>query len=232
VAAIVPAYNEERGIARILDVLCQCDILKEIIVVDDGSFDHTGEVVERYRQADSRLRLIHNDNNLGKGQAVYSGFQSTSANCILTIDADLIGLKPQHVIDLARPVLENETDMTLGVFRGGQFHTDFAHWVTPWLTGQRCIRAGFFRQVSWQAAAGYGLETAITVAAQINGWRCQPVKWRGVSHPPSEFHRGVIYGIVTRFKMYAQILRAWVVALKDERAKARSRKPFWDYFHF
>ncbi len=86
------------------------------------------------------------------------------------------------------------------------------HIVTPWLTGQRCLYSELLGQVSRPAAAGYGLETAITVAASIGGWRVQRVRLEGVYHPPSEFHRGAYNGIAVRARMYGQIIRAWVIA--------------------
>lgn len=215
-AAILPAFNEEIGIGRVLDILCQCKIFSEIIIVDDGSVDGTASVIEKFKKKDPRISVFRHTTNLGKGQSVMTGYLASTAKHILTIDADLIGLKPDHLVDLVKPVLYGDADMTLGIFRGGNWATDLSHRLTPWLTGQRCLRRDLFRDIVWKAATGYGLETAITIAAQKHGWRRKTVYWQGVSHPPNESHRGLLKGIFNRSKMYSHIVRAWYLAGREQ----------------
>jgi polyisoprenyl-phosphate glycosyltransferase len=209
VTAIIPAYNEGGRIGDLLATLRQVDTLTDIIVIDDGSEDNTWEEVAKQAAFDTRIRIVQHKENQGKGQAVFSGLEVTRSIYILTLDGDLIGLTPQHVQDLMQPVLAGSADMTLGLFRGGQINTDFGHLVTPWLTGQRCLRAALFQYLSQDAASGYGLETALTVMARQYQLRCERVLLKGVTHPPSEFHRGIWAGIKTRARMYSQIIRAW-----------------------
>lgn len=207
IAAIIPAYNEAKHISAVLEVLRQVDCLDEILVVDDGSTDGTSEVVRRAIESDPRLRLLQHETNLGKGQAIFTGCAATTAGYILLLDADLVGLTPAHVEALIHPVVERRADMTLGIFRGGRLNTDLAHRLTPWLSGQRCLRAEILDEVPREAAAGYGFETALTVTVVQNGYRTQVVPLRGVWHIPSELHRK--NGFYWRLHMYAQILRAW-----------------------
>lgn len=210
VAAIIPAYNEARWIGAILEVLRPVGLLSAIIVVDDGSTDGTAEIVRRAAMADPRLHLLQHERNLGKGQAIFTACAATRAPYLLLLDADLQGLTPAHVEMLIRPVLGGQADMTLGLFRGGHLNTDLSHWLTPWLSGQRCLRAELLEAVHREAAAGYGFETALTVAAAQHGYRTRRVPLRGVWHPPSEFHRK--YGLLWRMRMYGQIVRAWQVS--------------------
>jgi glycosyltransferase involved in cell wall biosynthesis len=216
IAAILPAFNEEKGIGRVLDILCQSKVLTEIIVVDDGSVDRTASIIEYFRMKDPRIFVCRHATNLGKGQSVMTGFLASTSKYILTIDADLFGLTPDHLVDLVEPVLYGEADMTLGIFRGGNWATDLSHRLAPWLTGQRCLRRDLIRDIDWKAATGYGLETAITIAGQKHSWRRRKVYWQGVSHPPSEGHRGLLKGIFNRSKMYCHILRAWYLASRDQ----------------
>jgi hypothetical protein len=65
------------------------------------------------------------------------------------------------------------------------------------------------KHLDWNAASGYGLETALTFTASKLDWRVQKVHLEGVSHPPSEFHHGLVKGTSNRVKMYWQIGRAW-----------------------
>lgn len=213
VAAIIPAYNEGERIGAMLATLRQVDALAEIIVIDDGSEDNTKEEVAKQAALDSRIHLILHERNQGKGQAVFSGWEATRSPFILMLDGDLIGLTPRHIQDLLQPVLVGRADMTLGLFRGGRINTDLSHFLTPWLTGQRCLRADLFKYLSLDAASGYGLETAITVVSHQYQLRCDRVWLKGVTHPPSEFHRGVWRGIETRARMYAHVVRAWLKSI-------------------
>ncbi|MBP1704011.1 MAG: glycosyl transferase, family 2 [Chloroflexi bacterium] len=212
IAAIIPAYNEAGRIRRVLQTLHDVRQLGEIIVVDDGSSDGTAQESRLEAESDARIRLIIQPTNMGKGQAIYSGWQATRANCILMLDADLCGLTSQHIVDLYQPVLAGQADMTIGLFHGGYWRTDLSHWATPWLSGQRCFRADLLKKISWEAAAGYGIETALTVAAQLNDWKIVKVPWLGAWHTPSEDRRGFWRGMGRRSMMYLQIIRAWYVA--------------------
>jgi glycosyltransferase involved in cell wall biosynthesis len=218
-AVIVPAFNEENGMVRVLAALLDCSFLHEIVIVDDGSTDATWSVANGYCQQDNRVKAVRHEHNLGKGQALLTGLNESISKTIVTVDADLWGLKPEHMRDLVKPVVDHQCDMSYAVFKQGQWNTDLAHILTPWLTGQRCLRRELFRQISWRAAAGYGLETAITVAAQRADWHKKKIFWKGVFHPPSEGHRGLIRGIYTRLRMYLHILRAWQLATQDAPTK-------------
>lgn len=212
VHAVIPAFNEAGKIGRVLTVLKQVDCLGEIIVVDDGSTDGTLQEISGLAEEDARIHIICHVRNLGKGEAVFTGWHASRASILLLLDADLYGLKPSHIQDLILPVIEGKADMTIGQFKHGSWRSDFSHWLTPWLSGQRCIRSDLLAQVSRQAASGYGFETALTVAARQNEWRCRRVPLWGVWHIPSESRRGLLWGLRTRTRMYGQIVYAWYLA--------------------
>ena len=209
ISVIIPAYNEAGRIGQVLQVLSQVKRLSEIIVVDDGSKDGTASAARRAAEADARIRLIVHNENRGKGEAILSGWRTSRSACLLLLDADLIGLSPTNVEELIQPVISGQAEMTLGLFIGGWWITDLSHWLTPWLTGQRCFRAKLLRYLPAQSAAGYGFETALSMVARQRGWRCQPIALKGVSHLPSEIHRGFWPGVRNRARMWRQILHAW-----------------------
>jgi polyisoprenyl-phosphate glycosyltransferase len=224
IAAILPTYNEELNVSGVLDVLHATSMLDEIILVDDGSSDNTIAILNQAAAADQRIQVIQHDRNRGKGQAIFSGWAATTAPVILLLDADLKDLTPDHIHALLAPVINHRADMTIGLFRGGHFGTDFSHWLTPFLTGQRGLRAELLECVSREAAEGYGFEVALTVAAGQHNYRTRVVGLKGVWHPSSEFRteRGFWRGIVWKFRMYGQIIRAWFISTRERYPKAKA----------
>lgn len=224
IAAIIPTYNEEINVAGVLEILHATSILDEIILVDDGSSDRTVEILLQAASMDSRYRVIQHEKNGGKGQAIFTGWAATCAPILLLLDADLKNLTPAHIQDLLDPIINHRADMTLGLFRGGHFSTTFSHILTPFLTGQRGLRAEILKYVSREASAGYGFEVALTMAARHKGYRKQVVHLDGVWHPSSESRseRGFWYGAIWKARMYGQIIRAWWLMLRERYPKARS----------
>jgi len=224
IAAIVPTYNEALNVSGVLEVLHDASILDEIILVDDGSTDKTVEILRQAAAVDRRIQVILHEKNWGKGQAIFSGWAATTAPVILLLDADLKNLTPDHIHALLAPVLDHRADMTLGLFRGGHFSTDFSHWLTPFLTGQRSLRAELLKYISREAAAGYGFEVALTVAAGQRNYRTRFVALKGVWHPHSEYRseRGFWDGVRWRLHMYGQIICAWYIATRQRSPNARA----------
>jgi glycosyltransferase involved in cell wall biosynthesis len=91
-SVFLPAFNEEKDIAKtVLSV--KGTLLKiadewELIVVNDGSKDKTGEIVEDLIKKDSRIKIINHDVNRGYGASLKSGFYSARYPWIAFIDSD------------------------------------------------------------------------------------------------------------------------------------------------
>ena len=223
VAAIVPAYNEATRIEGVLQVLLQCPQLHEILVVNDGSTDNTAAVVARMpRDADApTLRLINLPVNRGKGGAMFAGATATDADVIIFFDADLIGLKPDHVARILRPVLEGEAAMSIGVFRGGRFSTDIAQVLVPYISGQRAILRDLFTEIPGIERTRSGVEIALTLHFQRRRYPVTMVVIEGVTHTMKEEKLGWVRGVRARAKMYAEIARAFLryARLSDLRHK-------------
>ncbi|MGD9755046.1 MAG: glycosyltransferase family 2 protein [Acidimicrobiia bacterium] len=120
---VIPAYNEERTIGHVLDVLAEADLLgleREIIVVDDGSSDATFEVATSYLRAIPNLKVARCHRNGGKGTALRVGFGLTSGDYVVVQDADL-EYDPADLHLLIRPLLDNRADVVVGSrFSGGR----------------------------------------------------------------------------------------------------------------
>jgi glycosyltransferase involved in cell wall biosynthesis len=90
---VIPAFNEgERlteSIPKVLDYLNQSGLSAEIIVVDDGSNDNTADVVRGFAASDTRVTLVQNPGNRGKGYSVRNGMLHAQGEVSLFTDADL-----------------------------------------------------------------------------------------------------------------------------------------------
>jgi len=200
--AIIAAYNEEKTIGPIIDVLKAIPFLNQIVVVSDGSTDHTVDVAKS--KGVEVVELLY---NVGKGGALYQVLMSTTSNVVLLLDADLIGLTPQHVIDLIRPVMDNEADVTIGIFEDGRFATDFAQKIAPFLSGQRAIRVDILRNIPDMEISRYGVEVAINRYIRKNEVKVKLVKLPGLTQVMKEEKLGLVKGLRERMRMYWDIIK-------------------------
>jgi glycosyltransferase involved in cell wall biosynthesis len=113
ISVIIPAYNAERWIGEALrSVLEQSYRNWELIVVDDGSSDHTYEIVMEMSQGHPSVRLIHTENN-GVSQARNRGLDESHGEYIILLDAD-DRLSPRALECLYTAIEENQADIAIG----------------------------------------------------------------------------------------------------------------------
>lgn len=134
-SVVIPVYNEEATIADVIDRVTDVAVEKEVIVVDDGSTDRTGDIL-RARAAD--LRHIHEGRaNFGKGAAVRIGLTYAAGEIIIVQDADL-ELDPREYSLLIAPIERGDTNVVYGSrFRGANavpLRTRLANKFLTWLT--------------------------------------------------------------------------------------------------
>ena len=200
--AIIAAYNEEKTIGPIIDVLKATPFLNQIVVVSDGSTDHTVDIAKN--KGVEVVELLY---NVGKGGALYQGLMSTTSNVVLLLDADLVGLTSQHVIDLIKPVMNGEADITIGIFEDGRFATDFAQKIAPFLSGQRAIRVDILRNIPDMEISRYGVEVAINRYIRKNEVKVKLVKLPGLTQVMKEEKLGLVKGLRERMRMYWDIIK-------------------------
>lgn len=202
VTVVIPAYNEEKYLAGVLEPLKKLEDISQIIVVSDGSTDNTVQVAEK-----CGVQVIVLSENIGKGGAMAVGVNSAQEEIILFLDGDLIGLTEEHVQGLIVPVLSDEIDMTIGIFEHGRLATDFAQVLTPFLSGQRCIKKKWLYEIKDLAKTGFGVETALTNFAHEHNLRIKEVHLADMSHVMKEEKLGLIKGFAYRLKMYWEIAK-------------------------
>ena len=113
IAVVIPAYNEEESLGHVLDRIpaTVCGISTEVLVVDDGSRDGTGDVARRHGAAVAR-----HVTNLGGGAALRTGYRlmvDSNARIVVTLDADGQH-RPEEMEKLVAPILDGTVDMAHG----------------------------------------------------------------------------------------------------------------------
>jgi glycosyltransferase involved in cell wall biosynthesis len=132
---IIPAYNEEKTIQKLLDKVMLADlgsIKKEIIIVNDCSKDRTKELIENYINSHTQenIRLIDQEKNQGKGSALHKGIANASGEYLIIQDADL-EYDPNEYLDLLQPVFKADADVVYGSrFMGSNPHRILFFWHT------------------------------------------------------------------------------------------------------
>jgi len=110
---IVPCYNEEKTIDKIIEkIIIKSPYNNEIIVVDDCSTDMSKEILET-KLKDKISNLIINDKNYGKGYSIRRGIESATGDIILIQDADL-EYDPSDYLKLVEPIIKGYADVVYG----------------------------------------------------------------------------------------------------------------------
>lgn len=203
-SVIVPAYNEARRIRRTLPLLLdyaeRLGEPAEIVVVDDGSADGTGEVVAEVGRGHPALSLLRNPGNRGKGASVRRGVLAARHEHVLFTDADLSA--PIEEAAKLRARLREGYDVAIGSRRlarsdvqvrqpwlrglaGRAFSRVVALVVLPGVTDSQCGFKAFRRPAALalfrrQRLDGFGFDVEILWLARQLGYRIAevPVVWR------------------------------------------------------
>lgn len=197
---VVPAYNEERTIVRVLEALTeQLGEIHEIIVVDDCSSDRTARLVEEFSQGRAYIKLLRHLKNQGKTAALRTGFAASTGDIVIVQDADL-EYDPVDIPSLIQPILQGKADVVYGsrfiirqasrvlYFRhylANQFLTFLSNALTDLNlsdveTGYKAFRGEIARNLIIESS-GFGFE--IEVTAKIAKLRCRvfevPISYYG-----------------------------------------------------
>jgi glycosyltransferase involved in cell wall biosynthesis len=127
VSFLVPAYNEAATIGAVLDAVWALDLDKQIVVVDDGSTDGTGDLVEGWREGRDGVVLVHQENR-GKGAAVRAAIPHADGDIAVIQDADL-EYDPADVPALIEPIKRGVADVVFGSrLSGGRPQRAYLFW--------------------------------------------------------------------------------------------------------
>jgi glycosyltransferase involved in cell wall biosynthesis len=186
-SVLMPVYNEEStidaAIKRVLDVEFPCEI--ELVLVDDGSRDATGDILASY--SDDRLAVHTHPRNRGKGAAIRTAADVATGDYMIICDADL-EYSPEEIPSLLVPVLAGDAEVVYGTRTFGS-HTAFSFWYVmgnktvtmfanvlynSWISDlETCFKlmpVALYRSLDIRSA-GFGMEAEVTAKLLRSGHR-------------------------------------------------------------
>jgi len=201
IAAIIPAFNEEKTINQVVKAVKQVELINQIIVVDDGSIDRTAKIA---RQAGAEV--ISLPQNQGKGQAMQKGVNYSQAEIIVFIDADLINLSSEHIHLVLRPILNRHCQMTTGTLERGQFLNKINRWLEAPFSGLRVVERSLWDLVPLRFKKNYLAESAIHWTAKWARLKNKNFILYGLEHIRKTQKKGFWEGSWAFLKMWSSII--------------------------
>ncbi|MBL4651310.1 MAG: glycosyltransferase family 2 protein [Flavobacteriales bacterium] len=110
ICAVVPAFNEERQIAKVITTMP--DIVDHLIIINDCSSDNTSQEVKAYVEKHPKIKLIEHATNQGVGGAIATGYKWVRDNNkdIAVVFAGDAQMEPRDLLDILDPVVNDEVD--------------------------------------------------------------------------------------------------------------------------
>lgn len=222
ISIIMPALNEEKAVGNLLDrtlnTLQKITSNYEIIVIDDGSKDHTLDICRK-----KHVTIIHNRDNFGKGYALREGFRHAQGDIIITIDADG-DHHPEEIPLLYQELKNGNADVVLGT----RFNKKNTHLVTTVVntfgnklfnflikcltnrgfTDSQCGFRGFQKKYLKNLpihSKGYSIETEMLIALTKRGARIREVP---ISSPVTYYRKSNINRIIDGLSIIYKIFKS------------------------
>jgi glycosyltransferase involved in cell wall biosynthesis len=124
-SVIMPVYNEESTIAKVVETVLAQQPVQELIIVDDASRDRTWDELKSL--SDPRVQLFRHSTNQGKGAAIRTGLSKAKSPIVIIQDADL-EYDPTEYYLLLKPILANKADVVFGSRFGSGAHRVLYYW--------------------------------------------------------------------------------------------------------
>lgn len=213
---IIPCFNERATIEQLLDRVAACPHEpKDIVVVDDGSSDGTGQLLAELAKTRD-FRLFSHEKNQGKGAAIRTGIAEALGDIVIVQDADL-EYDPQEIPKVIAPILDGRADVVYGSrFIGGEAHRVLYFWhrvgngvltllsnmltdlnLTDMETCYKAFRAEIIKKINIEEER-FGFEPEVTTKlSRIPGVRIYEV---GISYSGRTYAEGKKIGMKDGFR--------------------------------
>lgn len=117
ISVIIPLYNEDESLTELSSwiekVMDENHFTYEIIMIDDGSKDHSWELIGKLAEENPHIRAIRFRRNYGKSAALHCGFHTAKGDVVITMDADMQD-SPDEIPELFKMIRDEDYDLVSG----------------------------------------------------------------------------------------------------------------------
>lgn len=137
ISVVLPCYNEETILKiNLVQIISYLDNLNgkykwEIVMINDGSLDHTGSIAESFENQYENIRVIHHPSNLNLGNALKTGFKNAKGDIIVVMDIDL-SYSVDHIEKMVDKMIETSSDIVIA---------------SPYMKGGKVVDVPFGRRI-------------------------------------------------------------------------------------
>lgn len=202
VSCIIPVYNEARTVSHVVQTTLATSSLDQVIVVNDGSTDHTPSILRVLHHP--KLTTITLPNNQGKSAAFFAGFAKAHGSIILMLDADLVGLTTTDIEKLLVPTLDQSNTAALAFLASAP---RIAHIIgVNAVSGQRAFPRSYADQLVTCTIKNFSLEVFLNKILLEQKARIVVVPWSHVYHRHKSEKRGFWRGNLGDIKMTWELI--------------------------
>jgi glycosyltransferase involved in cell wall biosynthesis len=202
ISCIVPVYNEGPRVIAVLDAIMACQLVDEIIVINDGSTDNT----ESLLAGKAGINLISYKPNQGKSHAVKVGLQAARNDMVMMIDSDLKGLDADAIAALILPVELGGADMTISLRKNALYL--YKLFGLDFVSGERVFRKSIIRDLEHlEILPGFALESYLNQIVINTNLRIKIVNWPNVISPRKSVKNGLWEGLKGDLRMVGHITK-------------------------
>ena len=194
---VIPARNEASTVADVVAAALACRYVREVIVVDDGSADGTGDLALA-----AGAKVVRRDGAAGgsKAHAMEAGVAATDAEALLFCDADLVGLTAAHLDDVCVPFVEGRATMSVGWFDYGMLNPLVLR--LPPTTGERIVPRWVWDAIPPEKRNGYSIEIMINEVISEGRLPTSARIMPGVTHRTKRHKLGLRRGYRETWRMF------------------------------
>ena len=207
---VIPARDEAPTVASVVAACLDCAAVRTVIVVDDGSSDTTAAAAAAAGAEVVRRRPPGGAGAGSKALAMQAGVDTSDADAILFVDADLLGLTAAHLDAICAPYIDGRATMSLGVFDYGRRSN---WWVLrfPPTTGERLVPRSVFESVPPHKRNGYLIEIMINEVITEARMPTTARVMAGVTHRTKRDKFGPVDGYRRTWRMFRELMALWGV---------------------
>ena len=221
VTVVIPVLNESRRISQVVKLALSSDLVKEALVIDDGSIDGTPELA---KAAGARVITAF---MLGKGGSMEDGLLHATTETVLYLDGDLADLCDDLIERMCLPIINGEADFTKARFsrKAGRvtvltakpllrtYFPEVAHFAQP-LGGIVAARADLLKKINFEN--DYGVDIGLLLDVAALGARIAEVDIGHIEHDSQDLDRlgematQVARAILDRAALYGRLKQSFV----------------------